>query len=109
MSDSPLSKKTAAIIFEDMKPDPRGAVGQTIPLATSATVFIDQAGIITMRVATSMKKIETYALAPYTAARLAYSLAEIVNATGQFAISMGVVDADDGSTKSLQAPETNKN
>lgn len=109
MSDSPLSKKTAALIFEDMKPDPHGAVGQDIPLATSATVFVDSAGILTMRIATSMKDVQTFALAPYSAARLAYSLAEIANATGQYAITMDVVDADDGRTLSLRAPSTRKN
>ena len=109
MSESPLSKKTAALIYEDMKPDPRGAVGQDIPLATSATVFIDAAGIVTMRVATSMKDVKTFALAPYSAARLAYSLAEVVNATGQYGITMDVVDADDGTTKSLRPSSTKKN
>ena len=92
-------------------PDPHGSVGEEVPLLLSASIFIDAAGHITMRSVNSRSagKTDSVVLAPYTAARIAYTLAELVNATGQFSIDMTVIDPDAGTTKVLSAPKTTKN
>lgn len=105
MDQHPLDKKTAALLFEGSRPDPAGAVGQDILLAVSATVFIDAGGVPTMRLALNRPgKVETYAIAPYTAARLAHALVDIVNATGQYRATLELVDTDSGAVFSIKPP-----
>jgi hypothetical protein len=99
MEDSPFGKKAAEALFENNIPDIFGLENKGIDLVISSVAYVDANDTITMRLQTETDGRDppyNFALTPYVAAKLALSLADLANRTGQFKIKMEVTDSERG-------------
>jgi hypothetical protein len=99
MEDSPFDKKVAEALFENNVPDIFGLENQGIDLVISSVAYVDANGTITVRLQTETDGSDpayNFSVTPYVAAKLALSLADLANRSGQFAIKMEVADPDRG-------------
>jgi len=99
MEDSPFGKKAAEALFENNVPDIFGLENKGIDLVISSVAYVDANNNITVRLQTETDGREppmNFAVTPYVATKLALSLADLANRTGQFQIKMEVTDPDRG-------------
>jgi hypothetical protein len=92
-------KKAAEALFENNVPDIFGLENTKIDLVISSLAYIDANDTITVRLQTETDGRDppyNVAVTPYVATKLALSLADLVNRTGQFQIKMEVTDPDRG-------------
>jgi hypothetical protein len=94
-----LDRKAAEALFENNVPDIFGLENQTIDLVISSVAYVDSNDNITVRLQTETDGRDppyNVSVTPYVAVKLALSLADLVNRTGQFRIRMEVTDPDRG-------------
>ena len=94
-----LDKKVAEALFENNVPDIFGLENKSIDLVISSVAYVDANDTITVRLQTEIDGRDpplNFAVTPYVAAKLALSLADLANRTGQFQIRMEVTDPDRG-------------
>ena len=99
MEDSPLNKRFAEALFENNVPDIFGLEDQPIDLVISSVAYVDAHNNITVRLQTETDGSEppyNFSVTPFVAAKLALSLADLVNRTGQFRIKMEITDPERG-------------
>ncbi|MDR3440937.1 hypothetical protein [Telmatospirillum sp.] len=99
MEESPFDKKVAEALFENNVPDIFGLENKGIDLVISSVAYVDANGNITVRLQTETDGSDpayNFSVTPYVAAKLALSLADLANKTGQFQIKMEVTDPDRG-------------
>lgn len=99
MEESPLDKRFAEALFENNVPDFFGLENKEIDLVISSVAYVDAGGNITVRLQTETDGSEppyNFSVTPFVAAKLALSLADLVNRTGQFHIKMEVADSERG-------------
>lgn len=99
MQDILLDKKAAEALFENNVPDIFGLENKDIDLVISSLAYVDANDTITVRLQTETDGRDppyNFAVTPYVATKLALSLADLVNRTGQFHIKMEVTDPDRG-------------